>query len=115
MLKSIEKATAIRAGMSRDNVNNLKPKATSASPTTTKSRYSPRKKATRQGEQKKKNPIKSEKKRRDVIRAGFEKLAEIAPSVPAMLACRHEQPAKKEHLKDQARHDGMSEGDFELV
>ena len=32
-----------------------------------------------------------------------------------MLACRHEQPAKKEHLKDQARQDGMSEGDFELV
>ena len=27
MLKSIEKATAIRAGMSRDNVNNLKPTA----------------------------------------------------------------------------------------
>jgi hypothetical protein len=77
-------------------------------------------------EQKKKNHIESEKKRREAIRAGFEKLAEIVPGVQgqarseavvlqATVAYLREQLAKKEALKDQAMENGMSEGDFEQV
>ena len=77
-------------------------------------------------EQKKKNHIESEKKRREAIRAGFEKLAEIVPGVQgqarseavvlqATVAYLREQLAKKEELKDQAMEAGMSEGDFEQV
>lgn len=77
-------------------------------------------------EQKKKNHIESEKKRREAIRAGFEKLAEIVPGVQgqarseavvlqATVAYLREQLAKKESLKEQAMENGMSEGDFEQV
>jgi hypothetical protein len=70
-------------------------------------------------EQKKKNHIESEKKRREAIRAGFEKLAEIVPGVQGQarseVAYLREQLAKKEALKDQAMENGMSEGDFEQV
>lgn len=77
-------------------------------------------------DQKKKNHIESEKKRREAIRAGFEKLAEIIPGCEGQarseavvlqrtVAYLQEQLEKKAQLKRTAMARGMSEGDFEQV
>ncbi len=77
-------------------------------------------------EQKKKNHIESEKKRREAIRAGFEKLAEIIPGVKgqarseavvlqAAVKYLREQLARKEELREQAMERGVSEGNFEQM
>ena len=77
-------------------------------------------------EQKKKNHIESEKKRREAIRAGFEKLADIVPGVAgqgrseavvlqATVSYLRVMMGKKEQLKQQALARGMSEGDFEQM
>ena len=77
-------------------------------------------------EQKKKNHIESEKKRREAIRAGFEKLADIVPGVQgqgrseavvlqATVQYLREMLGKKAELATQAEARGMSEGDFEQV
>ena len=76
-------------------------------------------------EQKKKNHIESEKKRRDAIRAGFQKLSEIVPECEGQARSEavilqktvgfiREQLGKKEELKQTAMEKyGYSEGDFE--
>ncbi|KAK3710429.1 Transcription factor [Vermiconidia calcicola] len=77
-------------------------------------------------EQKKKNHIESEKKRREAIRAGFEKLAAIVPGCEGQARSEaivlqktvqflQEQLAQKDKLRQQAFEQGMSEGDFEQV
>jgi hypothetical protein len=77
-------------------------------------------------EQKKKNHIESEKKRREAIRAGFEKLADIVPGVKgqarseavvlqAAVQYLRKQLDRKEELREQALERGMSEGDFEQM
>ena len=77
-------------------------------------------------EQKKKNHIESEKKRREAIRAGFEKLADIIPGVQgqarseavvlqAAVRYLRQQLDRKEELREQAYQRGMSEGDFEQM
>jgi hypothetical protein len=77
-------------------------------------------------EQKKKNHIESEKKRREAIRAGFEKLADIVPGVKgqarseavvlqAAVQYLRQQLDRKEELREQALERGMSEGDFEQM
>ena len=77
-------------------------------------------------EQKKKNHIESEKKRREAIRAGFEKLAEIVPGVQgqgrseavvlqATVQYLRDLLGKKAELAKQAQTRGMSEGDFEQM
>lgn len=77
-------------------------------------------------EQKKKNHIESEKKRREAIRLGFENLSKIVPgcegqarseSVVLQKTVKHleAQLKKKEQLRQQAEAQGMSEGEFEKV
>lgn len=77
-------------------------------------------------EQKKKNHIESEKKRREAIRAGFERLSKIVPKCEGQarsesivlqktVAYLEEQLGKKDSLKEQAMKQGMSEGEFEKV
>lgn len=77
-------------------------------------------------EQKKKNHIESEKKRREAIRYGFERLSRIVPDCEGQARSEavvlqrtvqylKEQLAEKEKLKKQAMARGMSEGDFEQV
>ena len=77
-------------------------------------------------EQKKKNHIESEKKRREAIRAGFEKLADIIPGVKgqarseavvlqAAVKYLRQQLDRKEELREQALARGVSEGDFEQM
>jgi len=77
-------------------------------------------------EQKKKNHIESEKKRREAIRQGFERLSTIVPgcegqarseSVVLQKTVKHlrEVLEKKDALKLQAEAVGMSEGDFQKV
>ena len=77
-------------------------------------------------EQKKKNHIESEKKRREAIRAGFEKLADIVPGVKgqgrseavvlqATVAYLRQMLGKKEELRTEALRLGISEGDFEQM
>ncbi|KAK5121325.1 hypothetical protein LTR85_005491 [Meristemomyces frigidus] len=74
--------------------------------------------------QKKQNHIVSEQKRREAIRRGFDRLAEIVPgmegqgrSEAVVLAATVEylkkQVAKKEELKKKAKERGMSEREFE--
>lgn len=77
-------------------------------------------------EQKKKNHIESEKKRREAIRAGFERLSKIVPDCEGQARSEavvlqrtvqylREQLNEKESLKKTAMSRGMSEGDFEQV
>ena len=77
-------------------------------------------------DQKKKNHIESEKKRREAIRAGFERLSQIIPGCEgqsrseAVVLQRtvqylKEQLAEKEKLKQTALSRGLSEGDFEQM
>lgn len=77
-------------------------------------------------DQKKKNHIESEKKRREAIRAGFEKLAAIVPGVmgqgrseavvlQATVQYLRNMLNKKEDLREKALDRGMSEGDFEQM
>ena len=77
-------------------------------------------------EQKKKNHIDSEKKRRTAIRAGFTKLCEIVPETQGMerseaqvlqrtVAFLREQLAKKEELRRRALAQGMSLAQFEQM
>ena len=77
-------------------------------------------------EEKKRNHIESEKKRREAIRAGFEKLAAIIPGVEgqarseavvlqAAVQYLRDQLNNKEGLHAQATAKGMSDGDFEQM
>lgn len=77
-------------------------------------------------EQKKKNHIESEKKRREAIRAGFERLSKIVPECEGQARSEavvlqrtvqylRQQLDEKEKLKKKALSRGMSEGDFEQV
>lgn len=77
-------------------------------------------------EQKKKNHIESEKKRREAIRKGFEDLSKIVPgcsgqarseSVVLQKTVKYLQDIldKKDELKEQALSQGMSEGEFEKM
>src|ERR1700761_813861 len=75
-------------------------------------------------EQKKKNHIESEKKRREAIRAGFERLSQAVPGLEGQARSEavvlqrtveflREQLQLKAELKQKAMKRGMSEGDFE--
>ena len=77
-------------------------------------------------DQKKKNHIESEKKRREAIRAGFERLSQIIPGcegsarseavvLQATVQYLREQLERKELLRAAAYKKGMSEGEFEQV
>lgn len=77
-------------------------------------------------EQKKKNHIESEKKRREAIRAGFENLSKIVPgcdgqarseSVVLQKTVKYLQDMldQRAQLRQQAEQQGMSEGEFEKV
>ena len=77
-------------------------------------------------EQKKKNHIDSEKKRREAIRAGFERLSKIIPECEGQarseavvlqrtVAFLKEQLARKEELRQQAYKQGMTDAQFEQV
>jgi heteromeric Ino2p/Ino4p transcription factor len=77
-------------------------------------------------EQKKKNHIESEKKRREAIRAGFEKLSRIVPDCEGQarseavvlqrtVAYLREQLDQKEALRRQAIRQGLGEGEFEKM
>ena len=77
-------------------------------------------------EQKKKNHIESEKKRREAIRAGFERLSQAVPGLEGQARSEavvlqrtveflREQLQLKAELKKKAMKRGMSEGDFEQV
>lgn len=74
--------------------------------------------------QKKQNHIVSEQKRREAIRRGFDRLAEIVPGMEgqgrseavvlaATVTYLKAQVAKKKELKALAKENGMSERDFE--
>ena len=76
--------------------------------------------------QKKANHIESEKKRREAIRKGFERLSKIVPDCDGQARSEavvlqrtvqylREQLEEKDKLKKQAMERGMSEGDFEQV
>jgi hypothetical protein len=77
-------------------------------------------------EQKKKNHIESEKKRREAIRAGFERLSRIIPECEGQarseavvlqrtVAYLREQLEQKDALKSQAQQKGLSQAEFEKV
>ena len=77
-------------------------------------------------EQKKQNHIESEKKRREAIRAGFEKLSKIIPGCEGQARSEaivlqrtvtelQKQIARKEELRALAYEKGMSEAEFEQV
>ncbi|KAK5171157.1 Transcription factor [Saxophila tyrrhenica] len=77
-------------------------------------------------EQKKKNHIESEKKRREAIRAGFERLSQIIPgaegqsrseSVVLQKTVKYlkDQLERKEELKERADRQGVSDGEFEKI
>ncbi len=77
-------------------------------------------------EQKKKNHIESEKKRREAIRAGFERLSRIIPDCEGQarseavvlqrtVAYLREQLGKKAELRDAASQRGVSDAEFEKM
>lgn len=76
--------------------------------------------------QKKQNHIESEKKRREAIRAGFERLAKIIPECAGQarseavvlqrtVAYLRELLQKKEELRQRAYEQGYSQADFEQM
>lgn len=77
-------------------------------------------------QQKKKNHIESEKKRREAIRAGFERLAKIIPECEGQARSEavvlqrtvgylRDQLQKKEELRKKAEQQGMNSAEFEQV
>ena len=77
-------------------------------------------------QQKKKNHIESEKKRREAIRAGFERLSKIIPDCEGQarseavvlqrtVSFLRKQLQKKEELKQRAMQQGMNSAEFEQV
>ena len=77
-------------------------------------------------QEKKNNHIASEQKRRQAIREGFDRLAEIVPGMAgqgrseavmlqATVAHMQEQMTKKEDLREKAQRLGISAGDFEQL
>ena len=77
-------------------------------------------------EQKKRNHIESEKKRREAIRAGFERLSKIIPDCEGQarsesivlqrtVAYLQDKLKQKDSLREQALKKGMSQAEFEKV
>ena len=77
-------------------------------------------------EQKKRNHIESEKKRREAIRGGFEKLSKLVPGCQGQsrseaVVLQHtvqylkQQLEQKEELRKQALAKGMTNGEFEQM
>ena len=116
MLKSIQKSIAVRAGMSRDNFNNLEPQAIKRLANNHEIKILAEKEGN-DAKASRRRRTTSSPRRNGVMSSVLDSRSSqrLSQACQATVAYCHEQLTKNDELKDQARQDGMSEGDFELV